>query len=594
MLETLRNDGYTVSARQISKLRTDAGLIMRIPGGAEFANRNKSATGETTERPAEEPASPSPPIPIEIQIARQAQKARLWQESADRMKNRSRRRRTKEYQGLPPDAGLPPRFPSELTLEESRGLLRLDKTMYAEIRGIFKEICQAYNVVRKAGCSPGLWPSVKEELINRSPHLQSIFRIPEAASYDPNAQPMALDIICMDTTKAMRTAAGNITLIDAKNILSLTPDESRDVRGVFDDILKANYYTSKRDFTKEQWDNCKNSWIQQSPRLQEVFGSITSEGDWHHKQKALEIIARDVQKRRRDIDSKRDPNASNKRKAEQARTSTPKKQKTQKEKAKKTPKAKEKEPPTQDPDWRSPSGRPPWMPPTPPPQPQQDPSAFQANNNLDSLAQAAHAQIDPDLLLAAALPDPASYLPQDANQNGQYTQYPAYPAQQQPQQNQPNQNQAPQQYQPHMQSSASPQPSSSRRPSTHGNGTATPIYIRLSPHTITRYPNLPRVWFDQLSEPYTLIGLKSVLGRKISKVQVRRIEGLAGGEGAVGSRGSGGEGGEGQEGAEWGGGEDAGSSAGMRWAVDDDDEVEAYVNYVKEQGGKVTFVVDVV
>ena len=307
MLDTLTSEGYEVSTRQLSKLRRGDGLRMRDPNGPEASRKRKRPSETGDGEPGEAAAAvqeplppPEPPVPLEIQIKRQNRQARLWAESAERLQNRTRRRRTKGYAGLPPDAGLPPRFPSELTLEESRTLLGFDKKTYKEVRDTFEELCLAHGVNRKSSCTPGLWPWLKEELINRSQLLQNIFRIPAAAAYDSNREPMALDLICMDVTKKIRTTGKYLSLSDAKNMLSLTPDDSRDTRNLFLEILHADYFTIKLDVTKEHWESLKEKWIQASPRLQREFQNVPDSDTWDKKQKALEAIARDVQKRNRD------------------------------------------------------------------------------------------------------------------------------------------------------------------------------------------------------------------------------------------------------------------------------------------------------
>ena len=581
MVAILRGEGYDVTARQIARIRQKEGLMMRGPNLSDVINEengeqtqpNEGVAAQQPERPV---ATAPTAVPLEIQIARQAKQAKLWAESAERMKNRSRRRRTKGYYGLPADPGLPPRFPSELTLEESRNLLYLDKALYRELRTNFEEICRAHGVERKVACAPGVWQFVKEELINRLGNLQAIFRTPAAAQLDPTKEPMALDLICMDVTKAMRVATKNITLTDAKNILSLTPDAAREVRSIFENILKENYYLNRRDVSNEEWQAYKDQWISQSPVLQREFQAVQDSEVWQRKNRALEIIARDSQKRKRDLDLKRDSNASNKRKADKAgKTSTPKKQKTAaKEKLPKTPK--EKAPPTRDPKWRSASGRPPWMPTTPPPPDSSNPFAaaiaatttqsshpFEQAHNLAQLAAAA--QIDPDLLSAAAEPDqpqPSSSTTTIPDSFNYATSLPTQPFQ--------GVVPSPQQLQPFNAAAPPPPP----QPSRASPVAATPIYIRLAPATSARDPSLPKVWLDHLYPPYTLQGLRAIVERKFAPglgarppTQVRKIEGLA--DGAT-----------------------LDNELGSRWDIDMDDEVEAYIGYVKESGGKVVFVVD--
>ena len=535
MVEILQGDGYNVNSRQVARLRSKDGLKLRHNAQDEQTQEvDTSNAGEVTEPTT----TPARQIPLELQIARQAKQAALWTESAERLKNRTRRRRTKGWNGLPADPGLPPRFPSELTLEENRQILNLDKALYKELRITFKDVCREHGVERKAGCAPGMWQYAKDDLINRIPHLQSVFHSPQAATYDPTREPMALDLICMDVTKSMRVATKTITLTDAKNILNLSPTESREVRLLFEDVLKANYFVNRRDVTKDEWETFKSQWIQQTPLLQREFSNVSEIEVWNRKQKALEIIARDVHKRHRDYMIPRDTNASNKRKAadKKEKEASPKKAKVVREKILKV--MKEKLPPTHDPEWRSPNGRPPWMPSTPPP-PDSTRTAqapeYDQTHRLQELAAAA--QIDPDLLAAAATPDEAFAAPATK------------PAPLPPT------------------ASMTPAPP----PQTTTSAPPTAIFIRLSPSTLARYPHLPKVWIGHLSQPYTLGGLNAVLDKKLLGVGGeggRKVDGLA--DGAA-----------------------VDNEVGVRWSIEEDDELVAYVEYVLEGGGKLAFMVEV-
>ena len=516
MVETLQSEGYNVNSRQVTKLRGLDGLKLR--------HNNTSKPSEPQPQNDNDVISPARQVPVELQIARQSKQAALWTESAERLKNRTRRRRTKGWNGLPPDQGLPPRFPSELTLEENRQILNLDRPLYLQIRSTFKQVCSEFGVERKVACAPGVWESAKNELINRIPHLQAIFNSPEAGSYDRNREPMALDLICMDVTKSMRVATKSITLTDAKNILNLSPTESREIRLLFESVLRSNYFVNRRDVTKEEWESFKEQWKQQSPLLQREFSTMMDPDLHKRKEKALEIIARDVHKRHRDYMVPRDTNIANKRKAaERAKDGTPKKQRVAKA-------PKERVPPTHEPDWRSPSGRPPWMPSTPPPETAQTSSSaipYEQTHRLQELAAAA--QIDPDLLAAAATEEDPMVL-----------QTPSHPA---------------------------PPATMTTAPQTFT--VPDPIFIRLTPATVSRYPHLPKVLLGQLAPPYTIQALHAVLGKKLAGLQHGcKIDGLA--DGAA-----------------------VDNEAGIRWSIEQDDELEAYVEYVKEGGGKLAFLVDV-
>ena len=157
MLSILRGEGWDVKERELTKLRKDHNLLLREPnkngnGSEKRKKRKRDALEELADQngqddPAESPEepprtpSPEPILPAEVIAKRQARQARLLAESQERLKAGTRRRRTKVWSGLPPDPVQPPRYPSELTMEESKKELGLDKHLYQEMRNIFEDIC---------------------------------------------------------------------------------------------------------------------------------------------------------------------------------------------------------------------------------------------------------------------------------------------------------------------------------------------------------------------------------------------------------------------------------------------------------------------
>ncbi|CAF9919289.1 hypothetical protein IMSHALPRED_004580 [Imshaugia aleurites] len=323
MLSILRGEGWDVKERELTKLRKDHNLLLREPNkngnGSEKRKKRKrdaleeladqNGQDEPAESPEEPPRTPSPEpiLPAEVIAKRQARQARLLAESQERLKAGTRRRRTKVWSGLPPDPVQPPRYPSELTMEESKKELGLDKHLYQEMRNIFEDICRSNNVVKKTLCGGETWKAVKEQLISQFQHLQPIFWGIDASHLNTTQKPMALDLICMDVTKKIRTVGTRITISDAKNILGVTPQEGRDIRSAFDAILKGDHFVSKLEVPKEHWDALKAKWVAESPRLQQVLAGGDADPDLPAKLRALESIASDVQKRHRDFQTKKDP-----------------------------------------------------------------------------------------------------------------------------------------------------------------------------------------------------------------------------------------------------------------------------------------------
>ena len=541
MLTTLRGEGWDIKERELTKLRKDHNLLLREPnrngnGSDKRWKRKRDALGELTEQNAqdgpaaspEQPAripSPEPVLPPEVIAKREARQARLLAESQERLKAGTRRRRTKVWSGLPPDPVQPPRYPSELTMEESKNELGLDRRLYHEMRNIFEDICRGNNVVKKTLCGAEIWKSVKEQLISQFDHLQPIFWGTDAPELNQTQKPMALDLICMDVTKKIRTVGTRITISDAKNILGLTPQEGRDVRAAFDAILKGDHFVSKLEVPKEHWEALKEKWILESPRLQQIIAGGDADPDFPAKQKALESIASDVQKRHRDFQTKKDPMRLTKSSASSFPGRGPPPVSTTATAAKRRNPPPAINPADQAAD--SPvqaflsgalsSHQPSEIRPT------SSSTSDMTNFATQALAHAqapyndfsdfSGMQIDPTLLEAA------SSLPPNPNTN-------------------------------HVQIHKDP---------------PVRVYFRPSATSLLKYlSSAPKVWLGELQAPYTVDSLRAsaLNGSGLQgKARVGKIEGVAAGDSG--------------------------------WGIDEDDELEAYLGFVRG-GGKITFVVEFV
>lgn len=306
MIIILNDEGFNVNERQLSKIRHKNQLWIRENrGSSNVAPVENETTGEYTvgdgysagqkrARGGEEQ------LPPEVVARRRETHARMLAESEERLRSKTRRRRTRGWAGLPPDEGTDPRFPSELTLAEAIVDLNLDKDQYKEVRHEFEQICQAQNLIKKTTCGPERWADAKQQLIAKFANLQEIFWGPDSVYLNQTRKPMALDVICMDVTKRLRTAGKHITIADAKNTLGLTPQEAREARAAFDAILRADFFTGKLESTKERWEELKSRWINGSTRLRVTLSLGQADPAYEGKVRAIEAIARDVQKRNRD------------------------------------------------------------------------------------------------------------------------------------------------------------------------------------------------------------------------------------------------------------------------------------------------------
>ncbi|KAL8761012.1 MAG: hypothetical protein Q9184_002825 [Pyrenodesmia sp. 2 TL-2023] len=339
MLEVLHGEGFdAVTERELTRVRDKEGLKLRVATTRSTPNEKSSiptkrkhdehadqdlldgrspqaqfpVQGATPENnqglSAESPmaplssASPSGDLTEEVIQKRQARFERLQAESQERLEKRTRRRRTKSYAGLPPDPPAPPRFPSETTLEEAKSILHLDKSMYIQIRAKFEEICLADNVIKKTEAGPDKWQAVKNQLIEQFPPIQPMFLVTDQAQL--NYHYLALEMICNDVTKKLRTMKSKVTIADAKNALGLNPEQGRQIKAVFHRILKEDHFTSKIETGPDHWHDLKQKWINELPLLQHILAAGDADPNHGRKLKAMEHLCRDVMKRLRDTQTK--------------------------------------------------------------------------------------------------------------------------------------------------------------------------------------------------------------------------------------------------------------------------------------------------
>lgn len=560
MVAILNTEGFDINERQLAKIRKQNGLWMRdfrktqshpatenVGGGRDGDAQENVVTAPKHKR-SRELQEDGDGVPAEVIAKRQERQVRLMNESEERLRSRTRRRRTRGWAGLPPDKGMGPRFPSELTLGESIVELDLDKEQYRAVRQNFEQICLAHSVVKKTICGPEKWNNVKNELINGFPQLQTMFWNSESTSVNQTQKPMALDVICMDVTKRLRTSGQHVTIADAKNTLGLTPEEGREVRAAFGTILKADFFTGKLESTKEHWEELKDRWVKESTRLRMAISLGQADPAYTSKMKAIESIARDVQKRNRDYQTKRVFPRDGSERAPRLEPgdngtapSTTKSFKAPKS-ARATAIAG---------DARAPQSSQAGATPQQHINHESNSSVLEGPSNraepMSTLASQALAQgvpsqaplkdysgmqIDPSLLEAAALPIQQHHQQQQdfTNDHAIFTQ---------------------------LQQATSALQQQSRHQSQS-------IYFRLSPMSAQRFPAAPKIWLDTLPVGNRNVGyIRSLALTKTALdciASVKRIEGLAGYEGA------------------------------NKWEIGEDDELEAYLHHVGT--GKATFVLE--
>ncbi|EZF28650.1 hypothetical protein H109_01578 [Trichophyton interdigitale MR816] len=354
MIRILNEEGYEVKEREVMRVRAKYRWLLRVPNGmrpaAGAGTTTTSETGSDSPAPTDEAQQPeneliqlqrdahevaaagsskeiqeraggagggiststnadadAPPtasnVPENVTAKRKERLERLKVESEERWATKRRRRRTREWAGLPPDPPGPPRFPSETTIDQSKKYLSLDNDSYRGVREAFQRICEEAGFIKKTLAGPEKWQLAKDRLINESTHLQAVFW-GEPVLLDAKA--LALDVVCTDVTKRMRTLDRRMTIAEAKNTLGINPEESRQVRNAFYEVLKASHITSKLEAGNEQWMELKDRWIKGSELLQHILNSPGTDIEHATRLKAVEVLCRDVMKRLRDDLIKRD------------------------------------------------------------------------------------------------------------------------------------------------------------------------------------------------------------------------------------------------------------------------------------------------
>lgn len=331
MLRLLKEEGFEIKERELMRLRAKNRWLLRVPNGMKSQSnveapaeqpddegilalqqevyKQEGTFDEPTSLPAEHAASGAehstpPGLSREVIAKRKERLERLKSESAERWASRKRRRRTRGWAGLPADPPGPPRFPSETTIDESKQYLSLDAEMYRKLREQFQRICEEAGFIKKTVAGPEKWQAAKDKLIQVSPHLQQVFA---AEPNQRDAKALALDVVCTDVTKRMRTLDRRMTIAEAKNALGINPEESRQIRNAFYEALKADHFTSKLEAGDEHWRELKAQWIRNSALLQRILHAGTTDPGYATKLKALEVLCRDVMKRLRDDQTKRAP-----------------------------------------------------------------------------------------------------------------------------------------------------------------------------------------------------------------------------------------------------------------------------------------------
>ena len=316
MLEILQGEGYNLGDKELARVRKKHGMIMRAASSKDRtvpAKRKQSEVEplvDQLERAAtadeyghdqsltEPEPEPTQLLPPEIAEQRQKRREALHAESDERYHNKTRRRRTRPWAGLPADPPGPPRFPSETTIDEAKRMLGIAHEAYVEIRKHCEQICREEGVRRKVEAGAEKWKHVLDRMTDENHHLRPIFHDPHVTDHKDHT--LAIEVIANDVTKRMRTHESRLTIQDCKNILQINPEQARQLRKSFEEILRADSFTNKFEAGAEHWNELKGQWLSVSPHLAQLMAPGTAEVDLNLRAKAMELLCRDVMKRYRD------------------------------------------------------------------------------------------------------------------------------------------------------------------------------------------------------------------------------------------------------------------------------------------------------
>lgn len=310
MLRILNDeDGYHIKSRELNRVRSMHRWLLRVPTGKTKDGANVSPDAgashgeddggdDDLQMDMQSPSYGLPGMPDLGSQLKEERNRKMQAQSAELWASKKRRRRTRQYAGMPADPPGPPRFPSETTLGESQAILGLDKTAYTAVRDKFQSLCEGAGITKKTVAGPEAWESAKQSLISEFQQLQDALWV---SKENLDKKKLALDVICSDVTKRMRSGGEKeLLLADAKNILGLNPEESRKVRSAFYKILQADGFTSKVAMGPQRWKELKQKWIDESDMLRRILSRLDDVQSHEMKTRAVEALARDVMKRLRD------------------------------------------------------------------------------------------------------------------------------------------------------------------------------------------------------------------------------------------------------------------------------------------------------
>ncbi|KAG5981449.1 hypothetical protein E4U55_002915 [Claviceps digitariae] len=282
MLRILKEEGFDIKLRELHRLRVRNRWLLRSSSKRLPKVLGDDAQSvEETQKPTSELGQKS--------LSPHAQQDLPRDKAPLKMSKRQQKRKASRAVG---HEGMIVRFPSETTLDDARQMLGLTAPMYRDLRSYFQQICEDEGIIKKTDAGVVRWDSAKEKLIRRMPELQ----LAVCSARDKiESRQIALDVICTDVTKRMRILETRMTLAEARNSLGINPEQFREIRLALYQALSEAYVSRKSNATPQQWENVKRAWKSKSAQLERILASMKPE-----QGRALDVLTRDILKRRRD------------------------------------------------------------------------------------------------------------------------------------------------------------------------------------------------------------------------------------------------------------------------------------------------------
>jgi hypothetical protein len=305
MLRVLNEeDGFEIKHRELMRVRSRNRWLLRTPNPDKTSTRDailSSSCNQLPLSPRTEPLEDGSNVDADANPKQDVRPSAQEAGSVDQPwgSHRKERRRTRAPLGSVASSSRQSRFPSETTIDESRIILELDTKLYSEVRSHFASICDEEGVSRKTVAGPEKWEATKSRLIQEVTHLQCIMW---ANQDNIDSKRLALDVICTDVTKRMRSMEHKLTIASAKNVLGINPEEYRTIRQDLVRVLQEDHTTDTAETGTEHWDELKNKWLVHSTTLRGILSTGDVDND---KLRAVDVVARDVMKRLRDGRSKK-------------------------------------------------------------------------------------------------------------------------------------------------------------------------------------------------------------------------------------------------------------------------------------------------